>query len=491
MHLHKPIEKITELKDFFTRDEKAAKVLDDFTATLTNRYITRQLFEVKQKGHAAVSLICLMLLFPLLNIANIRQLLHSRAAFLSDSGKDAYYRLKNNELINWRKLLLQVAKSYKAILLKHGKWPGQFNGCLIIDDTVIEKRGRHIEGVSMVHNHCQHRQVLGFKLLLIGYWDGHCFIPLDFSLHRAKGGNQKKPHGLTKTQNKEQYKKYRESTSPGFQRKKELDTSRVDQALKLIRRVVKHGFVGSYVLFDSWFFSEKLLKGIKRLKNGGMEIIAMAKQNIGKFEYQGCQYTSGELRQKLKGHKKRCKYLRATYIECEATYKGIPVKLFMVRYHRKSKWRVMITTDLELSFLQLMKNYSHRWCIEVFFKEAKQYLHLGKSHSQAFDAQVADATMAMMRYIVLTLHKRFHHYESIGELFSQAREATLILTIADRIWGLILEVVNQLCQLLEIDDPDTITGKMIAETATNTEQDKLINILRAAQQHSPTQKNVA
>ncbi|MFT6338238.1 MAG: hypothetical protein ACJATI_005010, partial [Halioglobus sp.] len=42
-----------------------------------------------------------------------------------------------------------------------------------------------------------HKYLLGIKFLLIGYWDGKSFAPLDFSLHRepgksGKGGLKKK-----------------------------------------------------------------------------------------------------------------------------------------------------------------------------------------------------------------------------------------------------------------------------------------------------------
>jgi hypothetical protein len=63
--------------------------------------------------------------------------------------------------------------------------------CIILDDTVITKSGKFIEKVSRVWDHVFHGYVLGFKLLLMGYWDGTSFIPLDFSLHREKGKNRR------------------------------------------------------------------------------------------------------------------------------------------------------------------------------------------------------------------------------------------------------------------------------------------------------------
>jgi IS4 transposase len=65
------------------------------------------------------------------------------------------------------------------------------------------------------------------------------------------------------------------------------------------------------------------------------------------------------------------------------------------------------TTILELNFEQAYKIYSTRWSIEVFFKEAKQYLGLGKSQSQDFDAQIATTTICMLQYNLLSAARRF------------------------------------------------------------------------------------
>ncbi|MEA3451134.1 MAG: hypothetical protein U9Q83_04445 [Bacteroidota bacterium] len=51
---------------------------------------------------------------------------------------------------------------------------------IIFDDTSLEKIGKHIEGIGYVHDHVKNAHILGFKLLLCGYYDGKSFIPLDF-----------------------------------------------------------------------------------------------------------------------------------------------------------------------------------------------------------------------------------------------------------------------------------------------------------------------
>ena len=52
------------------------------------------------------------------------------------------------------------------------------------------------------------------------------------------------------------------------------------------------------------------------------------------------------------------------------------IRVFFFRKSKKSKWVSLITTDLEVNYLQALKIYSMRWSVEVFFKEAKGLLNL-------------------------------------------------------------------------------------------------------------------
>ena len=86
------------------------------------------------------------------------------------------------------------------------------------------------------------------------------------------------------------------------------------------------------------------------------------------------------------------------------------------------------------------------------FKESKQNLLLGKCQSQDFDAQIADVTLSMIRYILLNLYKRFRDYETLGEAFTNTRIFMLKLTIGQRLWVLFLEVIRQLIELFEMEE---------------------------------------
>lgn len=54
----------------------------------------------------------------------------------------------------------------------------------------------------------------------------------------------------------------------------------------------------------------------------------------------------------------------------------------------KKQWHAFLSTDLELNESEILSYYARRWAIEVFFKDAKQMLYLGKEQSETFDAVV-------------------------------------------------------------------------------------------------------
>ncbi len=167
------------------------------------------------------------------------------------------------------------------------------------------------------------------------------------------------------------------------------------------------------------------------------------------------------------------------YSEALVDFDGIKVKLFFSKTSRRGKWTVLLTTDLTLKFEQAYRIYSIRWQIEVFFKDSKQYLGLGKNQSQDFDAQISATTLTMIQYNILSVVKRFLDYESIGELFRGSKAETIQLTVSERIWKLIVEILTQIAEIFEIET-ELLMGKIISENQTITKLMNFNTLLQAA-----------
>jgi IS4 transposase len=77
--------------------------------------------------------------------------------------------------------------------------------------------------------------------------------------------------------------------------------------------------------------------------------------------------------------------------------------------------------------------YQIRWTIEVFFKESKQLLGLGKCQSNDFNAQIADLTITMIQHMLLTLRYQVDNYESMNALFYEIRESVIKQRLSQRL----------------------------------------------------------
>ncbi|GAB1415810.1 hypothetical protein MASR2M117_12160 [Paludibacter sp.] len=129
-------------------------------------------------------------------------------------------------------------------------------------------------------------------------------------------------------------------------------------------------------------------------------------------------------------------------------------------------------------FEQAYKIYSTRWSVEVFFKESKQHLGLGKCQAQDFDAQIAATALCMLQYNLLSVVKRFNDYETLGELFRAAQKDSLEITISEQIWLIITEIVAKLSEILDIDT-EVFMQKLFPENQTLTKYLNFKNLKQA------------
>jgi len=191
---------------------------------------------IKNKG-MSVSMILFSLIIFRLRGNSIPQSLNHPINFLPKMDDNTIYRLLNNSLMNWRKLLLGFTKQF----IHRTKEKGDQNSgitCFVVDDTDLEKTGKTIEYIGRIFNHVSKKSILGFKMLLLSFFDGKSLISVDYSLHREKGKNGN--YGLTKKEKMAQFKKKRDVASPGHKRVEELDVKKNENVIAMIRRAVKN-----------------------------------------------------------------------------------------------------------------------------------------------------------------------------------------------------------------------------------------------------------
>lgn len=412
-------------------------IISNVMKTFKLKSVCHQVGFKKQEGYSATEILALMIMFPLMLLKSVHALYQSQYQNVTEMKKDAIYRLKNNEKMPWRSLLLSIAKQFENLVNPQKEVSS--HSAFIVDDTTDARVGKKFENVSMVYDHVGNKKgsKLGFKNLTLGLFDGKSFRPLDFSLHAEKKLNAK--------QLKKQYKKLCDLHTPGAKRRKECSVDKITNALQMIKRAVKHGFKAKYVLVDSWFSSKGFIASIRQIKDKAMHVVCGVRKDKRHYTYNGNQINAKELLSTLrKEHKeKRCRKRNTRYYEVIVDYEGIgPVRLYFCRFPYQKEWRLFLSTDTSLTFLTMLEIYSIRWTIEVFFKEAKQHLKLGQCQSRDFDAQIAHVTTCYILYIFLAYFRRINDYESLGGLFESIKDELIEKNVAQRLWELFDELLQ-------------------------------------------------
>ena len=449
---HKSTIKLTELQKYFSSEEKAIDTLFRVLGSL--KMMNRPFHAVDKVNtqYCGKQIFMVILLFPLFAVKDISHFSGSYLYKTCQCGKDVFYRLINSPLFDWRKLQYQITGQLIRRVEKHAQVSDDVPiRCLIADDTDLPKRGRCFEMLSRIFSHVTHSYNYGFKGLFLGYHDGKSFFGLDFSLHGEKGKDNEKPYGLTRKQTKKRFKSKRPQKSCSQQRVNEYYKTKTEMLIEMIARAISTGIVFDYLLTDSWFTNFELIKFIT---TGKIKCFfpGMVKNGNTKYLFRGKEVTFSHILKILK-HSQRAqesKKLKCKFYQADVELKGIKIRLFFCKTTKRSKWHGLLTTNTELSFEKAFEIYATRWTIEVFFKECKQLLRLGKCESRHFEAQIAATTLCIIQYNMLSVIRRFDGYESLGALFRQANAETVELTVKEPIWLLIKEILVEYSENMDL-----------------------------------------
>jgi len=465
---------LNELSNILTQKEKRDEGVLVFSKQFKIGHLLKPFSAAKKQGY---SLMLVFVAFILNRFGGLSVYAAQKTGNL-DMDENTIYRFMNNPLINWRSILLSFSKQFLKCISSKCEVDEKSVKCFVIDDSDIEKSGTTFEGLSKIYSHKEHRYLFGFKLLLLCYWDGKSLIPCELSFHRE---NKENEYGLNKKQQKRQFTKERSDNGYFQERYDELDEAKSSVAIDMLKRCVKRGILGSYVLMDSWFVTDFMLKEIRKIRKGMLHVVGMCKIDKRKFEVDGKERNSQtiiKMNENNSSKVRSCSKYKSRYFVVVANYKGMPVKLFYIKYKNAKKWTLLLTTDLSLSFVKAMELYQIRWSIEVLFKECKQYLRLGKSQNTDFCGQIADATLTMITYTILTLYKRFEAYETLGALFRDTQKEMLEKTLCERIEMVILKILRDLLEILSIDVEETLYCLM----SSNKKANSIIILLNAVNQ---------
>lgn len=341
--------------------------------------------------------------------------------------KDAVYRFLNRSTYSWRRfLLLLSAHSIEKVskLTNHERIK-----VLIVDDSSYDKnRSKSVELLARCFDHASQKMRFykGFRMLTLGWSDGTTFMPVDFSLLSSKNSViNEMSQNIDKR-------------SSGYKRRLEALQTAPEQIPTMIHRAMNTGIQATYVLMDTWFTHQPL---IKEITVQGLDVIGMVKNLKQRYLMKDKKVSLKELypfASSVQGKKGILRSIQTTQAN------GVPVKIVFVRNrNKKSEWLAILSADCSLSEQEIIRIYGIRWDIEVFFKTTKSLLKLQKEfQGRSYDSLICHTTIVFTRYIVLSWQNRCStDQRTLGGLFYD-----LCDEINDLDWAVTL---GQLLELLQ------------------------------------------
>ena len=321
--------------------------------------------------------------------------------------KDTYYRFMKSVRINWIRFTTLLASRISTEVIVPATSDDRVNA-LIVDDSIFSRGcSKKVEMLARVFDHANRAFLYGFRMLTVGWTDGKTFLPVNHILLSSANQNQVDDVGEI------------DHRCNGYKRRKLAVTKGTDAMIELIKEARKAMIPADYVLFDSWFTSPKTLTAIKAL---GYDVIAMIKRSDKMtFNYDGTKCGLKEIYRMNKKRRGRSKYLLSVTVEIEKDNMIIPAKVVYVRNRSNRKdYLCIISTNNEIDEEEIIRIYSKRWQIEVFFKVCKSYLKLAKEcRALSYDAITAHVAIVFIRYMMLAVENRENEDpRTLGELFT-------------------------------------------------------------------------
>ena len=358
--------------------------------------------------------------------------------------KNTYYRFLNETSFNWKKFLLLLAVKVTAAFDKLTR-PERVN-VLVLDDSVIKRnRSKKVELLARVYDHVEHKFQKGFTLLTLGWSDGYSFIPVGFNMLSSSA----------KSNRYQEISKDIDHRSNGYRTRKESLLAKTDAAVLLIRKALNAGIRADYVLMDTWFTTEPMIKSILA---EGLDVIGMVKQLKQRYNYKGMAYTLPELQKFVRFDSARSIFGSL----CVTTKNGIPVKIVFVRNrNKKSECLYLLSTDCSLSDAEIVRIYGNRWSIECFFKASKSFMKLGTEfQSRSYDAMVSHTTIVFTRYIILEwIRRNQNDQKTYGELFFMFCDDIQDMDLTNALQGL-MSLFTDIATIVSADITELLKNKV-------------------------------
>ena len=261
-------------------------------------------------------------------------------------------------------------------------------GLLIIDDTILEKTGKKMEGTSYHYSKSKKKSINGHNLVTSHYKDDKKDYPLHFELYRRKQELEEKG-ALDKFKTK------------------------IEIAIELIDAAITAKIKCKVAVFDSWYFAKQIcdhlvLHGIdwvSRAKMNRVINLPGGKTNLKEWTQNlpNSHFTSHpvpfQLRDEDSGEELEYQFVYETILSLSDldTVKCVVIK----RNLADETGIVLVSNRIDWDAEKIIKIYKMRWKIETFYRDSKQNLGLGKYYLRSLCGIKRYWTLVFLSYTFL------------------------------------------------------------------------------------------
>ena len=382
---------------------------------------------------------------------------------LQGMGKDVLYDTMNREDLNWRKCHELIA--YKAVK----SFRKDIKKAFVVDDSVKQRFGKKMPGISSHFDHTTGRHMMGQQVLTLGLSCEDGFVPLDNELFTSKT----KIQALARP--------FKDGRSTVAKRHRiAINQTKPEMVASMIRRALRAGIQGHYLLADAWFGSKAIIRLCQETA-----LTAILRMKKSKLKYRISEYINGEIvkrdmdvkalykhsvRQqwkKIPGQKYQAKVVDVELnlaLTDKEDARWINARLLFVRgsdqdtkaQAGKHDWAVFLCTDTALTATEILELYAMRWAIEVYFKEAKQHLGLLKEQSNHYAAYIASIHLTAIRFCLLVMGKQTQGCENITQIRQSLCSNSANISFAAKLWQVFRAIITG-----ALDELKTILGDAV------------------------------
>ena len=267
------------------------------------------------------------------------------------------------------------------------------NGVYIIDEHIIKKSGKKIEGVDYFYSTADRDKVLGLSMISVHYYDNNKEYPITYDIFRRK----------------EELERYGKSSQ--YKSKNQI-------ARELILGANKLNDSCKTWEFDPYFFTKD---NVKLLRSINCNYISKIKRNW-KCTYKNKHYLISELQETIsedeyievkvkKKDSKVIKCFRAAKRDVYIKSIGDHLILFVEEYGEikngefkkkdKDNKFILVTNMRDKTCKEIIELYMMRWKIETSYRDQNQNLSLSKCRWRNIEGQYCFIALVFLAYMLL------------------------------------------------------------------------------------------